>query len=116
LNRGAQVRLLPKILANADARRVFERPRNFADGKAFEDAMKVIEAAEPETGSDFFKLMGKFRESCTDAAKIKEILRVRNDTVAKRRVLETYEALRGFMALADVDVPEDDLPRRRDAA
>ena len=114
LNKGAQVRLLPKILAHPEARKAFERGRNMPEGKAFDDAMKVIETTEPEQGSDFFKLLQKLREACTDVAKVKEILRIRNDPVARRRVLESYEALRDFMALADVEVPEDQ-PKRNAA-
>jgi hypothetical protein len=106
LNRGAQVRDLPKILGHAEARKVFERGDNEPEGKAFSDAMKIIEATEPEQGSDFFKLLAKLRDSCTSAAQVKEILRIRTDPVARKRVLESYEALRDFMLLSDVEMPE----------
>ena len=100
---GADVRELPGILGNAEAR------KKFLDSPAtsgLSDAMKVIEQSDPEQGSEFFKLLAKFREACTNAAQVKEILRIRTDKVARERVLKTYEALVDFMRLADVEPPE----------
>ncbi len=94
------VRKLPLVLKNPDARKRFEK------GAPFAEAFKVAEATDPEQGSDFFKLLAKVREACTDAAQIKDVLRIREDKVARQRVLATYEALVGFMRLADVEPPK----------
>jgi hypothetical protein len=104
LFKGEQVRKLIKILTHPEARKVFE------DGpvkSAFDNAQRIIETKDPEEGSEFFKLLAKVRESCTSAAQVKEILRIRSDVVARKRLLDTYEALVDFMHLADVEVPTD---------
>ncbi len=97
---GEDVRVLPSILRHPEARKKFEKGAPLAEVK------KMVEQEEPEQGSDFFKLMAKFREACTNAAQVKEILRIRADKVARQRVVDTYEALVDFMRLADVEVPE----------
>src|SRR5207248_1873778 len=97
---GADVRRLASILRHPDARAKFEK------GLPFKDAIKMVETAEPEQGSDFFKLLAKVRESCTNVAQVREILRIRSDANARKRVLDTYTALVDFMRLADVEVPE----------
>jgi hypothetical protein len=102
---GANVRDLPKILKHPEAKKKFERA---SKETAFRDAMKLVQAAEPEEGSDFFKLLSKTREACTNAAQVKEILRIRTDKVARERLIDTYEALRDFMRLADLDPDEID--------
>ena len=61
--------------------------------------------AEPEHVSDFFRLLAKMRESCTSAAQVREILRIRSDKVARQKVLDTYKAFVDFMRLADVETP-----------
>jgi hypothetical protein len=99
-----QVRKLAKILAHPEARKVFEKA---APSSAFASAQRIVETQEPEEGSEFFKLLAKMRESLTSAAQVKEILRIRNDDVARKRVLETYEAMVDFMHLADVEVPAE---------
>jgi hypothetical protein len=102
---GADVRKLAAIIRNPEAKWAFDE----ADPKkvnAVETAMKVVAAAEPEQGSDFFKLLAKLRDSCTNAAQVKEILKIRTDKTSRQRLLDTYEALVDFMRLADVDVPE----------
>ena len=48
------------------------------------------------------------RQACTNAAQVKEILRIRTDEVARKRLVDTYEALVDFMLLADVDPDEVD--------
>jgi len=70
---------------------------------ALAEAKKIVEAGEPEHGSDFFKLLAKVREACTNATQVKEILRIRTDKVARKRLLETHAALVDFMRLADVE-------------
>jgi len=50
--------------------------------------------------------MAKMREACTNAAQVKEILRIRTDKVARQRVVDTYTALVDFMKLADVEPPK----------
>lgn len=100
LPQGADVRILPTILRLPDAREAFE------EGKPLAEVKKLIENAEPEQGSDFFKLLGKMRESCTSAAQVKEILRIRTDEVARKKLLATYDALVDFMRLADVEPTE----------
>jgi hypothetical protein len=110
LSEGIQMRDLPSILKNPDARKKFEK---VSKEIAFDEAMKIVEAADPEQGSDFFKLLGKLRDSCTNAAQVKEILRIRTDKVARKHLMETYEALVDFMRLADVDPAE---AANRDAA
>jgi hypothetical protein len=97
LPEGADVRILPSILRHPEARKRFEKGAPLAEVK------KIVEAAEPEQGSDFFKLLAKMRDACTNAAQVKEILRIRTDKVARQRVLETYDALVDFMRLADVE-------------
>jgi hypothetical protein len=97
---GADVRLLPSILKHPEARKRFEQ------GAPLSEVKRIIEEADPEEGSDFFKLLAKIRESCTSAAQVKEILRIRTDKNARKKVLETYEALVDFMRLSDVEVPE----------
>jgi len=47
--------------------------------------------------------MAKFREACTNAAQVKEILRIRTDKTARKQVLDTYDAFVDFMQLADVE-------------
>jgi hypothetical protein len=101
---GADVRRLTIILKHPDARDKFEKWTPTKE--AFDKAMKVVESNDPEFGSEFFKLLSKMRESCTSAAQVKEILRIRADKNARHRVLETYTALVDFMRLADVEIPE----------
>jgi hypothetical protein len=104
LAEGMNVRDLPSILKHPDAKKKFEKLNKDV---AFKEAMKLVESAEPEMGSEFFKLLSKMREECTSAAQVKEILKIRNDKVARARLLETYEAFRDFMRLADVDPDAD---------
>lgn len=96
---GMDVRILPSILRHPEARKRFEQ------GAPLSEVKRIIEEADPEHGSDFFKLLAKVRESCTNAAQVKEILHIRANKNARKRVLETYEALTDFMRLADVEVP-----------
>jgi hypothetical protein len=96
---GADVRKLPGILKHPDARKKFEK------GAPLPEVTKMVEAAEPEQGSDFFKMLAKMRDELTNAAQVKEILRIRTDKVARERLVETYEALVDFMLLADVEPP-----------
>lgn len=103
LPEGEMVRKLPEIIKNPEA---FKKFQEAAVADAYKLAMKVVEASNPEFGSAFFKLMSEFRESCTDAANVKDILRIRTDKIARQRVLDTYSALVDFMRLADVD-PEE---------
>jgi hypothetical protein len=70
---------------------------------ALADANKVMDLADPSINSEFFKLLTKFRESCTNAAQVKEILRIRTDKAAQKQVLDTYEAFVDFMRLADLE-------------
>ena len=105
LSDGIDVRSLTAIVSNPEALKSFEvGPKK----TAFADARKIVETVDPEEGSDFFKLLAKFRDSCTNAAQVKEILRIRTDKVARQRVLDTYVALVDFMRLADVEPPESD--------
>ena len=100
LPQGADVRRLPTILKHPQARKEFEK------GTSLEEVMKIIEKDEPEQGSDFFRLLGKMREACSNAAQVKEILRIRTDKVARQRLLDTYDAMVDFMRLADVEPPK----------
>ena len=100
LPKGADVRLLPAILKHPPARKALE------EGTSFVEVSKMIEAAEPEQGSEFFKLLAKMREACTSAAQVKEILSIRTDPIARQRMLETYDAMVDFMLLADVIPPD----------
>ena len=111
LPKGENVRKLPDILKNDDARKRFECG---ATKKAFEDALKIVAKEDPSIESDFFKLLAKVRESLTSAAQVKEILRIRTDKAARRQVLETYEALIDFMHLAEVE-PDEVLPKKKSA-
>lgn len=100
---GADVRRLGAILKNAPAAKKFwEGPVK----TAFAEAQKIVHATDPEQNSDFFKLLAKMRESCTDSGQVREILRIRSDKIARQRVLDTYNALVDFMQLADVELPE----------
>lgn len=103
LPRGEDVRTLSTIIRHSEARKKLEKG---ATTSAFADAVKAVEQAEPEQGSDFFKLLAKMKDACSNAAQVKEILRIRTDKVARQRVLDTYEALVDFMQLADVEAPE----------
>lgn len=107
LPEGADVRLLPTLLANPAARNKF---LSSPAPSALSDAMKVLEQSDPEQGSEFFKLLAKFREACTNAAQVKEILRIRADKVAREKVVKTYEALVDFMRLADIEPPSISSP------
>jgi hypothetical protein len=95
-----EVRKLPLVLKNPEARKKLEK------GGPFAEALKLAASGEPEQGSDFFKLLAKVRESCTNAAQIKDVLRIREDKVAKQRMIDTYNALVGFMKLAEVEPPK----------
>lgn len=95
------VRLLAKIIGNPKARKKFD------DGASIEDAYKIIQQAEPEEGSDFFTLMAKVRNVCTSAASLEDVLRVREDDVARKRFLDTYRAMVKFMELADLHPDEE---------
>jgi hypothetical protein len=97
---GMDVRFLPTLLIYPEVREQFEA------GASLPEVKKMIEKADPEQGSDFFKLLGKMREACTSAAQVKEILRIRTDKVARQRLIDTYEAMVDFMHLADVDLPK----------
>ncbi|MGH9535399.1 MAG: hypothetical protein ACRD2E_11125 [Terriglobales bacterium] len=103
LFKGEDVRQLAGILRNPEARSKFESAK--PPQAAVAEAMKLMEQTEPEIGSDFFKLLAKLKEACTSAAQVKEILRIRGDKVARKRVLDAYEALGDFMKLADA-LPE----------
>ena len=70
LQREAEVRDLAEILASPEAREKFETSK---PELAVEEAKKVLENADPEHGSDFFKLLAKVRDNCTSAAQVKEI-------------------------------------------
>jgi len=109
LPEGADVRILPSILKHPEAIKKFKAGDK---ATALAEARKLVEASEPEHGSDFFKLLAKLRESCTSAAQVKEILRIRTDKVARKRLLETYESLVDFMHLADVEVPSGKTAQR----
>ena len=113
LAEGAQVRQLSAVLSHAEARKQFEETDPEA---AFDYAMRTVEQADPEQGSPFFKLLRQLRESCTSAAQVKEILRIRVDPVARSKVVETYEAFQDFMRLADIDPENPDAHDERDAA
>jgi hypothetical protein len=102
---GMDVRILPAILKHPEARKRFEK------GAPLSEVKRIIDEADPEQGSDFFKLLAKLRESCTSAAQVKEILRIRSDKNARKRVLETYEAFVDFMRLADIDVATDQMEK-----
>lgn len=100
LPEGADVRVLASILKHAEARKKFESGNK---ATALAEAKKIVEAGEPEHGSEFFKLLAKVRDSLTNAAQVKEILRIRTDKVARQRLIETHAALVDFMRLADVE-------------
>lgn len=97
------VRKLTTILADPEAESRFrEGPKK----GAYLDAVKVISKRDPAIDSEFFKLLGKMREALTNAAQVKEILKIRTDAEARSQLLKTYEALMDFMRLADVDPDE----------
>src|SRR5438445_6038438 len=73
---GMSVRELPNILRHPPA---FQKFLEAPIKDAFAEALKVVNAAEPEQGSDFFKMLAKTREACMNAAQVKEILRIRTD-------------------------------------
>jgi hypothetical protein len=108
LRKGIEVRDLPQILANTQARERFEKGKKET---ALAEALTTLEKADPEHGSDFFKQLAKMHDNLTSAAQVKEILRIRNDKKAREKVVQTYEALVDFMRLADVAIPplDDDM-------
>jgi len=93
------VRKLPEVLRHPEARKKLE------SGATFAEALKILEITEPEHASDFFRLLARMRESCTSAAQVREILRIRTDKIAQQRVLDTYRAFVDFMRLADLETP-----------
>jgi hypothetical protein len=95
------VRDLSIVLKHPEARKKLEK------GGTFAEAIKIVNDTDPEQGSDFFKMLAKMRESCSNAAQVKEILRIRSDKVARAKVLDTYKSLVDFMKLADVELPKD---------
>lgn len=97
------VRALSSILKHTDAAKKF---RDAPAKSALAEAKKMVASVEPEQGSEFFKLLAKFRESCTNVAQVKEILKIRTDKVARQRVIDTYNALVDFMHLADVEIDD----------
>jgi hypothetical protein len=101
LPQGADVRELPNILKNPEA---FKKFTSAHAASALAEAKKIIEQSDPAYGSYFFKLLAEFRDACTNAAQVKEILRIRSDKIARDRVLQTYNALVDFMKLADVEI------------
>ena len=105
------VRDLPAILDLPEALKVFMESK---PDKAFDEAKAIVDANDPEIGSEFFRLLAKLRDMCTNAAQVREILRIRGDKVARRRLLETYDALVDFMRLADVE-PTEAAPKKKSA-
>jgi len=95
-----EVRRLPGILQQAEARKELEK------GGTFAEALKVLEIHAPEQTSDFFKLLKSVQDACSGAAQLGELLRVRNDPVAQQKVVDAYKALAGFIRLAGVEPPE----------
>ncbi len=106
---GADVRVLPKILKNEEAKKKFEKGNVKT---AFAEARKLVEQNEPEIGSDFFKLLEKVREAFTDAAQVKEILKIRTDKTARQRLIDTHDAMIGFMQLAGVEPDEGEQKKK----
>jgi hypothetical protein len=96
LQQPVNVRRLPAIIASPEARKKLE------GGSTFADAQKIVEAKNPEEGSDFFRLLARLRDACTSEAQIGEIIRIRADKVAQEKVQDTYKALVQFMRLADL--------------
>ena len=94
------VRQLPNILQQPDARKKLEK------GGTFNEVMKVLEAHEPEQVSDFFRLLKSVRDACTSEAQVGEVVRIRNDKVAQQKITDTYKALVGFMRLSGVEPPK----------
>lgn len=100
LKQGSDVRLLARILQNPLAA---DRLRDGDKRTALADAKKLLAQSDPSIDSDFFKLLAKVRDSVTSAAQVKEILRIRNDQVAREQIIETHNALADFMRLADLN-------------
>jgi hypothetical protein len=103
LRQGADVRLLPMVLGNQAAAAKFQ---NGEPSAAFGEAKKLVAQLDPAIDSDFFKLLSKVRESVTSAAQVKELLRIRQDRVAREQIVQTYERLVDFMNLANVALPD----------
>lgn len=100
------VRRLAKVVGNPKAREAFE------SGAKIDKAFAFIEAEDPEEGSQFFALLAKVRTACRSAASLKDVIRVREDEVAQQRLLDTHNALREFMELADLDPRDAPRPRK----
>jgi hypothetical protein len=94
---------LAKIIGNPAARKKFESSEKVTIDQAFQ----IIQADEPEVGSEFFTLLLRVRTACTSAASLEDVLRVREDPVARQRVIDTYRALIKFMDLADINIEEE---------
>jgi hypothetical protein len=91
------VRKLAKIVSLPRALKKFE------SGASIEEAFKLVADSEPEVDSDFFKLLSKVRTACTSAASLQDVLRVREDKIARKRLRDTYKSLVKFMELANLD-------------
>jgi len=97
---GADVRQLAQILGDSQA------AKKFKEGNvktAFAESKRLAAQQDPSINSDFFKLLAKVRLALTDAAQVKEVLKIRTEKAARKQLLDTYDALMGFMQLADVD-------------
>ena len=106
LKQPVEVRKLARIIGNPEARKEFEA------GASIDDAFGVIEAADPEEGSQFFALLAKVRTACRSAASLKDVLRVREDEVAQQRLIDTHQAILEFMELADLAPQASSKPKK----
>jgi hypothetical protein len=104
LPKGETVRRLPAILNKPTAQKAFE---TMPVDKAYNEAIRIVASAEPETDSELFQLLAKVRKHCTDIGSVRDIMKIRTDKVAEQRFKETVEALLSFGRLAEVDKAAD---------
>ena len=88
--RGEQVRLLPAILDNPEARKVLEK-------KDIESAWEVVQHGSPELGSKLFKAIVTATEALEEAP-LSEVNEIKNgDEVRWNKVQDLFKALNTFV-------------------
>lgn len=88
--RGEQVRLLPAILDNPEARKVLEK-------KDIESAWEIVQQGSPELGSKLFKAIVTATEALEEAP-LSEVNEIKNgDEVRWNKVQDLFKALNTFV-------------------
>ncbi len=97
LNKGVQVRDLPKIVADADALKALEE-------RGYAEAMKVITGDRPELTSKLFKLIDRTIEAFYDPDEIKAVRS--GDQARLKKLWELQTTLNDFVELTGVSLSQ----------